>query len=571
VNEEKMAGVFISYRRDDTAGHAGRLFDSLVRRFGEPSVFMDLTDIDPGSDFVETLERAVGSCDVLLVLIGRNWLHADSQGRSRLEDPQDLLRREVATALTRNIPVLPVLVQGAQMPTADELPQELKALARRQAIELSESRWETDVAHLEEGISRQCNLPRPDKSVPPETGSQRRRLSPRVEIAGVTMAVVIAAFIWRASTRNDGVPTPEPTPTGPAVSQTAGSRAALPVNQQIADLEASRNAATNQLLAELRAKREATGESPKPVNQQIADLEASRNAATNQLLAELRAKLNAAREKSPASTAREPDHSGLAYALSVPAVSKVRVNGQEFQILAMRLEPRGGDSDLLSILVRMTDHSGIGDVFSGDAFRLVLADAPTAPVSGPSLLLGRLAAADGEVRFEIPKSLSRTNLEISRGQQTTRIPVDLRDRKTIPEDGSVDRFGLSEKPRLVDSVARLPLALSINGEVTSVGVTYKVLSASVDRYNVEKAAIIVMVRCTVDKRSYGTAFHTEFIRLVVDGVPRAPDEPVNELVQAGTTKDAAFVFLLERRPDTLKLTMRIDKTIEIPIDMSQIR
>jgi hypothetical protein len=115
-----MAGVFISYRRDDTAGHAGRLFDTLVRRFGEPSVFMDLTDIAPGADFVETLERAVGSCDVLLVLIGRNWLSAGSHGRSRLEDPQDFIRREVATALTRNIPVMPVLLQGAPMPTVDE-------------------------------------------------------------------------------------------------------------------------------------------------------------------------------------------------------------------------------------------------------------------------------------------------------------------------------------------------------------------------------------------------------------------------------------------------------------------
>jgi len=531
-----MAGVFISYRRDDTAGHAGRLFDTLVRRFGEPSVFMDLTDIAPGSDFVETLERAVGSCDVLLVLIGRDWLSADSQGRRRLEDPHDFIRREVATALTRNIPVMPVLLQGARMPTADELPQDLKALARRQAIELSESRWETDVARLEEGISRHCNSPRPASSVPQDTRSYRRRLAPRVAIAGVATAVIFA-FTWWASSENDGVATPEPTPTGPAVSQTAGSRAGQPVNQQMDELKASLNAAANQQMAELKARL---------------------NAAAGSL-------------KAPTSTARELGHAGPAYALSLPAVSKVRVSGQEFQILAVRLEPRGGDSDLLSFLVRMTDHSEIGDVFSDDAFRLVLAEGTTAPVSGLTLLLGRLAARDGEVRFEIPKSLSTTNLEISRRQQTTRIPVDLRDRKPIPEDGSVDRFGLSETPRLVDTVARLPIALSIDGEVTFGRVTYKLLSASVDRYNVEKAAIIVMVRCTADKSSPGAAFQSQFIRLVVDGVPRAPDEPVNELVRAGTTKDAAFVFLLDKRPDTLKLTMRIDKTIEIPIDMSQIR
>ena len=236
-----MAGVFISYRRDDTAGHAGRLFDTLVRRFGEPSVFMDLTDIAPGADFVETLDQAVGSCDVLLVLIGRHWLSADSQGRRRLEDPHDFIRREVATALTRNIPVMPVLLQGARMPTADELPQDIKALARRQAIELSESRWETDVARLEEGISRQCNSPRPASSVPQDTRSYRRRLAPRVVIAGVAMAVIVA-FTWWAASRNDGVPTPEPTPTGPAVSQRAESRAGQPVDQR-AELEARLNAA----------------------------------------------------------------------------------------------------------------------------------------------------------------------------------------------------------------------------------------------------------------------------------------------------------------------------------------
>jgi len=100
----------------------------------------------------------------------------------------------------------------------------------------------------------------------------------------------------------------------------------------------------------------------------------------------------------------------------------------------------------------MTDHIGLGDVFWDDSFRLALAEGPTAPVSGLGLLLGRLAARDAEVRFEVPKNLSKTELEISRGQQTTRIPVDLRDRRTIPQDGSVDRFGLSQKPLLVNSV-----------------------------------------------------------------------------------------------------------------------
>lgn len=521
-----MAAVFISYRRDDTAGYAGRLFDTLVRRFGEAAVFMDLTDIAPGSDFVETIERAVGSCEVLLVLIGRNWVtSADAQGRGRLEDPHDFIRHEVATALGRKIPVMPVLVQGARMPTADELPQDLKALARRQAIELSDSRWDTDVARLEEAVSRQCTSARPATSTPPETRSQRRRLAPGVVIGGVAAAIVIIAFTQWGSSRKDGAPTPGPTPTGPDGSQTSGSRPAQSANQQT---------------AELKAKLEA----------EVEALKAPGSTST---------------------TAREPGRSGVAYALSLPAVAKVKVSKQEFQILAVRLEPRGADSDLLSFLVRLTDYTGVGDNFWDDSFRLVLAEGRKPPVSRLNQVVGPFAARDGEVRFEVPKNLSKTELEISKGEETTRIPVGLRDRKTIPQDGSVDRFGLRVKPLLVNSVARLPVALSSGAEAAFDGVTYKVLSASVDRYNVEKAAITVTLRCTADRRGGGVNFWDRNIRLVVDGVPRAPDELVNELVRPGTSKDAVFVFLIGQRPDTLTLAIRYGKTIEIPIDMTQIR
>jgi hypothetical protein len=502
-----MAGVFISYRRDDTAGYAGRLFDSLVRRFGGPAVFMDLTDIAPGSDFVETIDRAVGSCDVLLVLIGRNWLtSADGQGRSRLEDPQDFIRREVSTALGRNILVVPVLVQGARMPTAEQLPEDLKKLARREAIELSDSRWDTDVARLEEAISR-ISSPRPATSAAPQPRSRRDRLVPRLVIAGIAAAIVIVTVTQWASSRKDSVPRPEPAPTGPEVPRTSRSR---------------------------------------------PDQSASGATSTTET--------------------RGP---GPAYSLNLPAVASVKVNKQEFQILAVRLEPRGGDSDLLSFLVRLTDRNGdsdAGDILWDDSFRLVVPEGRKKPVSGLSQLVGPLAARDGEVRFEVPRSLSKTELEISKGDDTTRIPVDLRDRNAIPQDGSVDRFGLGNKPLLVNSVARLPVALSSGGEAAFDGVIYKVLSASLDRYNVEKAAVTVTLRCTVDRRSNDVNFWDRNIRLVVDGVPRAPDESVNEVVPPGTSKDAPFVFLIGQRPDTLKLTIRYHRTTdEIPIDVPKSR
>jgi hypothetical protein len=144
-----MQGIFISYRREDSAGHAGRLFDRLRAHFGREMVFMDVEGIEAGVDFVETIEQAVGGCDVLLAVIGRGWLDCrDSQGNRRLDDPQDFIRLETAAALARKVRVIPVLVEGARLPEAESLPTELRALVRRQAVELRDSRWEDDVQAL---------------------------------------------------------------------------------------------------------------------------------------------------------------------------------------------------------------------------------------------------------------------------------------------------------------------------------------------------------------------------------------------------------------------------------------
>jgi TIR domain len=142
--------VFISYRRDDSAaGYAGHLRADLVYRYGEANVFMDLS-IEPGVDFVDTLEDAVGSCAVLLAVIGRNWLTVTDakSGKRRLDNPMDWVRVEIATALKRNVRVIPVLFHGAHMPIEDDLPDDLKQLARRQALEISDTRWDYDVDNL---------------------------------------------------------------------------------------------------------------------------------------------------------------------------------------------------------------------------------------------------------------------------------------------------------------------------------------------------------------------------------------------------------------------------------------
>jgi Tfp pilus assembly protein PilF len=147
-SSERSANIFINYRREDSAGHTGRLFDRLGARL-PGRVFMDIDNLEPGVDFVEVIEKAVGSCQVLIVVMGHEWLGVkDAAGRRRLEDPADFVRLELATALQRNIRVIPVLVQGAPMPRAEELPADLAKLARRNAIELSDGRWAYDVDRL---------------------------------------------------------------------------------------------------------------------------------------------------------------------------------------------------------------------------------------------------------------------------------------------------------------------------------------------------------------------------------------------------------------------------------------
>jgi TIR domain-containing protein/centrosomal CEP192-like protein len=142
-------GIFISYRRDDTAGYAGRLYDRLAGHFGTGRVFMDVEGIEPGTDFVTAIEQAVGSCRVLIVLMGQEWLGAtDAAGRRRLDDPNDFIRLETCAALQRNIRVIPVLVEGASMPQAADLPEEIRPLTRRQAVEISHKQWEASTGEL---------------------------------------------------------------------------------------------------------------------------------------------------------------------------------------------------------------------------------------------------------------------------------------------------------------------------------------------------------------------------------------------------------------------------------------
>src|SRR6478672_8994925 len=146
--------VFISYRHEETAWQACWLFSRLADRF-RGQIFKDIDSIQLGDDFVEAITTAVGSCDVLLALIGAKWLMiTDGQGRARLDDPNDFVRLEIEAALTRNVRVIPILVDGARMPRPDQLPPSLAKLVRRQALELSPSHFESDTSRLHKVLDR---------------------------------------------------------------------------------------------------------------------------------------------------------------------------------------------------------------------------------------------------------------------------------------------------------------------------------------------------------------------------------------------------------------------------------
>lgn len=136
VKDIMMPKIFISYRRDDSRKDAGRIYDRLVEAFGKPNVFKDVDSIPMGRDFRGVLREAVAQCDVQLVIIGKSWLNiTDDRGSRRLDNPGDFVRIEVESALQRDgCLVVPVLVDGASMPRADDLPPELRELAFKNAV-----------------------------------------------------------------------------------------------------------------------------------------------------------------------------------------------------------------------------------------------------------------------------------------------------------------------------------------------------------------------------------------------------------------------------------------------------
>ena len=163
-----MRKIFISYRRDDSDEAASRLSDQLVLQFGQERIFMDVDGIAPGRDFRKVIDETLAQCDVLLGVLGRSWLDVrDDAGKRRLDNESDFVRLEIATALRRDIPVIPVRVQGAAVPKPEQLPDDLKEFSYRNAVELTHERWNSDVKVLVDKLRVMFNEPAPPSPSPP--------------------------------------------------------------------------------------------------------------------------------------------------------------------------------------------------------------------------------------------------------------------------------------------------------------------------------------------------------------------------------------------------------------------
>jgi hypothetical protein len=253
AGEIQGRAIFISYRRDDTEGEAGRLFDDLTRAYGDDSVFMDVTGIQPGLDFRKAIDANVGSCGVLLAMIGVTWATVtDTNGNRRLDNANDFVRLEIATALARGTPVIPVLVHGARMPAAEQLPDDLKDLAYRNSVEITHARWNSDVALLTTALKSYVNvnaahetdtvhatvpvqLPAPQPSHA-ESPTKKSKAPLWIGI-GAAAAIAVAAILF-LTLHSHSTPQPQPTIT-PATTTTTPATAPATTTTPASDASAS--------------------------------------------------------------------------------------------------------------------------------------------------------------------------------------------------------------------------------------------------------------------------------------------------------------------------------------------
>lgn len=195
-------GIFISYRRTDSASMAGRIRERLLEVFHGRSVFLDVDSIDLGANFDHIIQTALSKSKVMLVLIGNNWmLRHDGKTRSRIHDPDDYVRREIDWALQSGVRLIPVLIDSATMPAADQLPADIREFAKNNAAELRNSRFDDDFEHLLEALDPRRIRPNRRR------GSRTRTVAATIAGSITGLLALIGALIVHQGLTNEPIST----------------------------------------------------------------------------------------------------------------------------------------------------------------------------------------------------------------------------------------------------------------------------------------------------------------------------------------------------------------------------
>jgi hypothetical protein len=230
-----MSGVFISYRREDSSGYAGRLFDILSARFGSENTYMDLDTIKGGDNFETVIEEKVSQCDVLLAVIGERWVTiAGANGSRRLDMADDFVRLEISKALQRGVRVIPVLVGGATMPHPDDLPNDLRPLSLHQAMDLRDAHFHADAEQLIDELS---------KTVPSITSQPRKVKSRGLALAALSV-VALAVIVCGILVFRQMKPAAHLNPDAVAQKRSAPADAPVPSSQAPIATDKSKNPET---------------------------------------------------------------------------------------------------------------------------------------------------------------------------------------------------------------------------------------------------------------------------------------------------------------------------------------
>jgi hypothetical protein len=490
-----MPGVFLSYRRDDSAGYAGRLREALEERLGQGRVFRDVDTLEPGQDFVHAIDQRVGECRVFLALIGQDWLHAtDKAGRRRLDRADDYVRREIASALNRSgVVVIPVLTEGVEMPAADQLPEELRPLARRHAISLRDESWQADVdrlaAVLEKALDAQgsgaAERPRP-RNLPPWFRYATTR------VALVALAIVIA---WLALRRvGGGIPTGG---TGPDSATLPGAGTIDPDTSAVAGSGAF-----------------------DPAGGGAVGTDATGSGA---------------------------DGGARALRLEVPRLSEIILGDNLYTLLWASLTPRG-DVNRLRLRLRFVNEGRYGVNFSAAAFRLAAGNRVLVPVDGPERVVPTATIDHDAVTFDVPAGANRVTLRVLGTAATAELPLDLTPLGPVqPADTADPGDALSRAVR-----SALPVSLP-ETLLSAEGVTFTLTSASLRRFvNVTRIAFGFRFE---NATRYSVALSGDAFRLLAGRDALAPVNLLSEVGEPDATRH--FDLLFEVPPETREVMLRL--------------